>query len=59
MNHIAYAIAVMRRDELLAQAAERRRDVPTAGSVHGVLSAAAARQVHTPRRLRRPRFVYR
>jgi hypothetical protein len=29
MNHIAYAIAVLRRDELLAQAATRRRAIPT------------------------------
>lgn len=29
MNHIAYAIAVLRRDELLAQAATRRRAIHT------------------------------
>lgn len=59
MNHIVYAIAVMRRDELLAHAAERRRAIPTAGSVDGELSAAATRQAQRPRRLRRPRFVHR
>ena len=59
MNHILYPLALMRRDELLRQAAERRLLTPPASSVDGALSAAATRQPHKPRRLRRPRFVYR
>ena len=59
MNHTLYAIALMRRDELLRQAAEHRLATTPASSVDGALSAAAARQPHKPRRLRRPRFVYR
>jgi hypothetical protein len=59
MNHIVYAIAVIRRDELLAHAAERRRAIPTAGSVDGVLSVGATRHGHRPRRLRGPRCLYR
>lgn len=59
MNHILHALALMRRDELLRQAAERRLRTAPPSSVDGASSAAATRQPHTPRRLRRPRFVYR
>jgi hypothetical protein len=58
MNHIFYALALMRRDERLRQAAERRLLTPPASSVDGALSVAATRQPHKPRRLRRSRFIY-
>jgi hypothetical protein len=59
MDHILYALALMRYDELLRQAAERTLPTRSASSVDGALSAATTRQPHKARRLRRPRFVYR
>jgi hypothetical protein len=59
MNHIGYAIAVMRRDELIRQAAERRRATPSADPVDGACGFAVTRQAPTPRRLRRLWFVHR
>ena len=59
MDHILDALALMRRDELLRQSAERRLATPPPSPTDGALSAGATRQPHKPRRLRRPRFVYR
>jgi hypothetical protein len=59
MDHILYAVALMRRDDLLREAAERRLANPPASSVDGALSAAPTRQPHKPRRLRIPRFLSR
>jgi hypothetical protein len=59
MDRILYALALMRRDELLRQAAAPRLPTPPASSVDGALSAPQPAKPPKPRRLRRPRFVYR
>lgn len=54
MSHVAYELGLIRRDQLIREAADGRLAAPSARSAHRAASATANRR---PRRLTRPQWV--
>ena len=58
MNHNSYPLALMKRDELIRDAADRRRRKHAAlSSAQTAHDAATDKPAARPRRLRRPRLA--